>query len=62
MDFGTINITLRQRGTAGRPKGDTLMPECQGRKEKARWPLDVIWLIEVETPPPPLPGLAKRVW
>ena len=42
-------LTLRQHGTAGRAKGDTLMPESQAKeeKEKARWPLDVIWLISV---------------
>ena len=27
MDFGTTNKTLRQRGTAGRPKDNALMPE-----------------------------------
>ena len=35
MDFGTTNKTLRQRGTAGRPKGNTLMPESQGRKRES---------------------------
>ena len=35
MDFGTTKKTLWQRGTAGRPKGDTLMTETQWRKRES---------------------------
>ena len=35
IDFGTTNKTLQQRETVGRQKGDTLMPESQGRKRES---------------------------